>query len=57
MSTPSMVIRPPVTSYSRGTSAVSGSCRSPVAPTTATVSPGRHVEVDVAQHRLVGAPG
>ncbi len=46
--------RPAVTSYSRGTSAVSVVLPEPVAPTTATVSPGCDLEVDVAQHRLVG---
>ena len=37
---PSIVMRPAVTSYSRGTSEVSTVLPEPVAPTTATVSPG-----------------
>ncbi len=41
-STPSTVIRPPVTSASLGTSMVSVVLPEPVAPTRATVSPGRN---------------
>ena len=40
MSTPSSRMRPSVTSYRRGTSAVSSDLPDPVAPTSATVSPG-----------------
>ena len=54
-STPSRVTRPAVTSKSRPTSAVSVVLPEPVAPTRATVSPGRDVEVDAVEHRPVGA--
>ena len=49
-STPSTVMRPAVTSYSRGTSEVSTVLPEPVAPTTATRLAGRDLEVDVVQH-------
>ena len=53
-STPSMVTRPAVTSYSRGTSAVSVVLPEPVAPTTATVSPGATSRFT---SRSTGSPG
>ena len=51
-STPSTSTEPCSTSYSRGISITSVVLPEPVGPTSATVRPGLHVEVDVPQHRL-----
>ena len=54
-STPSTSTAPPVASNSRGTRLSSVVLPLPVLPMTAVVSPGAADEVDVAQHRLLGA--
>ena len=48
-----MVMEPAVTSYRRGTSWISALLPLPVMPTSAMVSPGRTVQVDVLEDGLV----
>ena len=57
MSVPSSVIRPPVTSASRGTRCSRVVLPDPVAPTSATVSPGSSSRLTLAQHRRWPPPG
>ena len=51
-----MRIAPSVTSYSRDNSAASTDLPDPVEPTSASVSPGSTVSVDVPQRPVVVAP-